>query len=57
MKGSDIDARDKDKQTPLHLAAGKVHVDVVGTFLEGGVDITARDIDECTVLYSAVKIF
>ena len=41
--GFDVDARDKDKVTPLHRAAMGGHADAVRVLLKHGADVNAMD--------------
>lgn len=51
--GADIEAKDKDNKTPLHLAACNRHVEVVKLLLDRGVDIEANDKDNSIALHYA----
>ncbi|NIM59890.1 MAG: serine hydrolase [Candidatus Aminicenantes bacterium] len=42
--GADINARDEQNQTALHLAAGRGHTAVVKLLLEHGADVNARNL-------------
>jgi ankyrin repeat protein len=42
--GADINARDEQNQTPLHLAAGRGHTPVVKLLLERGADVNAKNL-------------
>jgi glutaminase len=43
VRGSDLNAADYDKRTPLHLAASEGQEDVVQLFIEEGIDLNPRD--------------
>lgn len=53
--GACIECRDKDKETPLSIAAGKNHIEAVRLLLEHGADVIAKDIDDCTPLFRAAQ--
>ena len=54
--GADVHAQDKEKWTPLHIAAGNGHTEVVELLLEKGADINAKDEYGGTPLhYAALK--
>ncbi|EDO38702.1 predicted protein, partial [Nematostella vectensis] len=48
-----IECRDKDKDTPLMIAAEKNHVDTVRTLLQHGADIAAKDINDRNSVFRA----
>jgi signal recognition particle 43 kDa protein len=41
--GADVDVQDPEGYTPLHMAAGYLHVEAVEELLKGGADITRSD--------------
>lgn len=41
--GADVDVADPEGYTPLHMAAGYLHVDVINTLLAAGADVTRPD--------------
>lgn len=51
-KGIDVNTRDENGATPLHLATNK---DVVELLIVKGADVNAKDKNDCTPLHSAVK--
>ena len=55
QKGVDVNARDGDNSTPLHLALSKSHVDpkTLRLLLQHGADVKARDKDGLTPLHCA----
>ncbi|MGL9717885.1 MAG: ankyrin repeat domain-containing protein, partial [Wolbachia sp.] len=54
-KGADINAKDEEDCTPLHLAAGKGYADIVNFLIEKGADINAKDEEDWTPLHLATK--
>jgi len=42
-RGADVEAKDKNGITPLHLAAVNGHLDTVRLLLDGGADVNAKD--------------
>ena len=54
FRGAQIECRDKDKDTPLLIAASKNHLTTVRCLFTHGADLTAKDINDCTpILRSA----
>jgi ankyrin repeat protein len=53
-QGADINAKDDQGMTPLHLAAQEGHKEVVEFLLSKDADITAQNIKGYTPLYSAI---
>jgi hypothetical protein len=43
LAGADVDVQDPEGYTPLHMAAGYLHVESVEELLKGGADITRSD--------------
>lgn len=43
------------QKTPLHLAAGQGHIDVVKCLVDAGADIIAKDMDGVTYIYISAK--
>ena len=41
--GADVDARNVDEQTPLHLACMSGHLETAKWLVENGADLHARD--------------
>ena len=52
--GADLDARDGDRMTPLHLAAMEGHKEIVKLLIAKGADVNAKDDLWLTSLYHAV---
>ena len=52
-KGAQIDEEDSGHRTPLMLAAGKGHSDVLLCLIDHGVDVNKRDCNERTALHCA----
>ena len=52
--GADPDVRDDERNTPLHVAAGKGDADMMAALLDGGADVEAREVDGATPLFFAV---
>ena len=55
MDGADLEARDANGWTPLHLAASSGRAKVVNLLLDRGADIDARDANGCTPLHDAAS--
>ena len=48
-----VDVRDSDGQTPLHVASRNAHVEAARMIIRQGTDINARDNYDCTPLQEA----
>ena len=53
--GADVDARDDDQSTPLHLAGKYKDINVVRTLVHWGADVSAVDKDGQAVLHFAAE--
>ena len=53
--GSDVNAKNSDDWTPLHLAADKGHKEIAELLIDKGADVNAKDEDSWTPLHSAVQ--
>ncbi|KAK1312590.1 hypothetical protein QJS10_CPA07g01168 [Acorus calamus] len=53
LRGGELDARDREGRTAVHVAAGKGHVQMVRMLVEGGADRDARSGDGRTALHRA----
>ncbi|MDR1261457.1 MAG: ankyrin repeat domain-containing protein [Rickettsiales bacterium] len=55
-EGADVDTRDQNCNTPLHLAAYNGHTDTVEALLNAeGINVNAKDNNGATPLHSAIK--
>ena len=54
-RGAFIECRDKDKDTPLLIAASKNHLGTIKTLLNHGADIGAKDSNDETPIYRAAS--
>jgi len=52
-KGAEVDAKDREGKTPLHIAAEQVDRDFAEFLLKNGADINAEDNDGNTPIYYA----
>jgi len=52
--GASVHVRNKKGQTPLHLASGWCHSDVLASLLKLGADVDSRDSDDMTPLLHAL---
>ena len=50
-KGADVNAKDEDEETALHLASEEGHLEIVQYLIEKGADINAKDCYGQTALY------
>lgn len=55
FRGASIECRDKDKDTPLLIAASKNHLETIKTLLGRGADIGAKDSNDETPIYKAAS--
>ena len=53
--GTDVNAKDKYENTPLHLAAIYDHKEVAELLIAEGADVNAKDVDVTTPLDLAIK--
>ncbi|KAK1265357.1 hypothetical protein QJS04_geneDACA010641 [Acorus gramineus] len=53
LRGGELDARDREGRTAVHLAAGKGHVRMVRMLVEGGADKDARSGNGWTAMHRA----
>ncbi|KAL0164099.1 hypothetical protein M9458_039852, partial [Cirrhinus mrigala] len=53
--GSDANATEKEKKTPLHLAAMEGHTKAVSALLAGKAKVGAKDMDGCSPLHYAAR--
>ncbi len=51
--GADVNAKDNDGTTPLHLASYEGHTEIVKLLLAHGADVNVKDEDVCTPLHWA----
>ena len=54
-RGAFIECRDKDKDTPLLIAASKNHLGTIKTLLNHGAEIGAKDSNDETPIYRAAS--
>lgn len=55
-KGADINAQNKERQTALHLAAGKDHAEVVEVLIKHGAKLNIQDMDGQTPLFQPSQL-
>ena len=55
FRGASIECRDKDKDTPLLIAASKNHLETIKSLLRHGADIGAKDSNDETPIYRAAS--
>ena len=53
--GSDVNAKNSDDWTPLHLAADKGHKEIAELLIDKGADVNAKDEDSWTPLHLAAS--
>ena len=54
-RGADVNKRDKDNQTPLHLASYRQHLKLVQVLLDHGANITAEDTNGRNPLHRVIE--
>lgn len=55
VQGASVDPRDKLRRTPLFLAAGEGATESVQALLDGGADVTLKDVDMQSCVRMAVE--
>lgn len=55
VQGASVDPRDKLRRTPLFLAAGEGATESVQALLDGGADVTIKDVDMQSCVRMAVE--
>ena len=55
QNGADVNAVDENKQTALHIAAQKGHVDVAKVLIQSGADVNALQKDKWTALHLVAR--
>lgn len=53
--GAEVDARSKDRQTPLHLAAKYGNENTLKILIDNKADVNSKDSNEFTALHYAVQ--
>ena len=54
-RGADVNKRDKDSQTPLHLASYRQHLKLVQVLLDNGANVNAEDINGRDPLHRVIE--
>lgn len=54
-KGADVNAKDKDGYTPLHMAAANGNTETAEVLLELGADVNAKDVDGVSPFLTAAS--
>ena len=52
-KGADIEAKNSNNSTPLHIAVKKGDIDIVEFLIKSGANIQAKEINNWTPLHNA----
>lgn len=55
-RGVDVEAKDREARTALHIAASKAYKDILRLLLDNGANIEAKDRFGQTVLHAAARV-